>query len=76
MMRERETNRIRNVTGIAIPLFESQKRAGTFFGRLRLAAPSFPLEKQLESGIEAFCLFFFEKRLILAFSGRDSFGQK
>ena len=76
MIRDRETSKMRNVTGIAIPLFEDQNLEDAFFRCIWLAAPSVPLEKQLEKGIEAFCLFFFEKRLILTFSDREFIGVK
>jgi len=54
-----------------MPFFESQNLEGAFFGCLRFVEPFIPLEKQLESVMEAFCLFLFEKRLILNFSGRE-----
>jgi len=68
MMNERETNKIRNVTGIAIPFLESKSLEDAFFRQFL-----FLLEKRVETRMEVFCSLFFEKRPILTFSGRDFF---
>jgi len=72
MMKERETNNIKNVTGIAIPFFDSQNFENAFFKFPELAPFFSRLEKEIEDATESFDLLFFKKRPISTFLLRRS----
>jgi len=72
MTKERETNNIKNVTGIAIPFFDNQNFENAFFKFPELAPFFSRLEEEIEDETEFFDPLFFKKRLILTFLLRRS----